>query len=62
MDQASAQADFYNDIYLPFYNRWKEIGNELDLRNKEINIADQVNEIIQNLKMKFNYNWIYKII
>ena len=50
MDQASAQADFYNDIYLPFYNRWKEIGNELDLRNTEINIADQVNEIIQNLK------------
>lgn len=49
-DQASPSADFYNEIYLPYYNRSVSLENELALRKQELDIINALSDFIQGTK------------
>lgn len=50
-DQASPSADFYNEIYLPYYNRSLALENELDLRKHEIDKLTSLSDFIEGARI-----------
>lgn len=52
VDQASEQADFYNALYVPYYNRWTAIDEELGTRKAEIDLITNISDIIDGLKVE----------
>ena len=49
-DQANASADFYQDIYVPLYNRLKYIKSERKTRENEIAIIEKTQQKIEEIK------------
>lgn len=50
-DQASPSADFYNEIYLPYYNRSISLENELDLRKQELDKLTALSDFIEGTRI-----------
>lgn len=50
-DQASPSADFYNEIYLPYYNRSISLENELDLRKQELDKLTALSDFIEGTRV-----------
>lgn len=50
VDQATEQADFYEALYVPYYNRWLTIDEELKTRKSEIEIITNISNVIDSLK------------
>lgn len=51
IDQASAEADLYESLYVPYYNKLQACQKEIDLRQAAI---DEWQHIYDNLEMKKN--------
>lgn len=49
-DQASDSADFYNDIYVPLYQRTQFISEEIKLRVSELETIEEVSLVLDSIK------------
>lgn len=49
-DQANASADFYQDIYVPLYNKLQYIKSERSLRENEVAIIERTQQRIEETK------------